>query len=580
MGTPSDGSDRLDAIVEEIRVVAARALDRKKSGEEPIAVDALRDEIDREFVRSFDAYVAFLDEAGCLEIDHGGRRLRLRETIARPIKAASDWEGRVAEAFGDDQSPTDEQSAADGEGDEDDELETDETRPPGSMPGVSSSPSSPADSALPDPPTSPPDEHRNESTVQLDDQPDQELRMEEREVSTTGKRQYEYTREIGSGAFGTVYEGRDTNLERTVAIKKIRNVFEVFARLDREDVVERFREVTRAQARISHPAVVQIYDVETGEDDPFAVTEYAPNGNLRQLIEDDEQRTLSYALEYFIQILHGIHAAHERDLVHGNLKPENVVLDAAGNAKISDFGVTSIVALDDGAADEIYVGVGAPEYKPPEQIKTGEVRGVRSDIWALGILLYELLTGEIPSRRSPMPSEEHPQIPRAVDDIFDRMSLDDPEERYPSVEAVLGDIYAAEEIVGLLDRRSGVVHLADPLEHGRRPAVEDDGHLRPTIAEGAGRSVEPVEATSVGAAANTGAGRSREADSEPDAPDAGAEEAEPKDDREGEPAVSSPEEPETATSAPAADGGTPADGTEPEPPTDEAAEEKSSWSLF
>ena len=443
--------DELEIVVEDLRVVAEAALECKESVGEPVGVDELAEGYDRELREPVESYLDVLNASDCLEFDREAGQLLVGEDIEDPIDSGPDWRRRVRGCF-------------------DEEMGTD------SEAGTAAS-------------SEPTPESRSNAT------PDEETAMSDGEMSTTGERQYTYTDEIGSGAFGTVYKGRDENLERTVAIKKIRNVFDVFAQLGREDVVERFQEVVRAQAQISHPAIVQVYDVETNGEFPFAVTEYASNGNLRDRI-DTEERTLSHALEYFVQILHGVHAAHERDLVHGNLKPENVVFGAAGNAKLSDFGMTTIVELDEEQNEQISVAVGAPEYKAPEQLKTGDAGTARSDIYALGILFYQMLTGEIPSRRSPMPSEKHPDIPQAIDDIFDRMSLDGPEERYASVEEVLADLYRSEKIVRLVDRRSGVVHLADPAEHGRRPDVDKDAHLR-AATEGTPQS--PIETRDVDA---------------------------------------------------------------------------------
>ncbi len=445
MSNSDEPADELERIVEDLRVVAEAALERKESDGEPVDLDELVEAYDRDLRKPAESYLDFLDASDCLEFDREAGQLLVGEDVEEPIDTGPDWRRQVRGRFRDDT-----------------EHDREASRDPA------------------------PESRSNETS-------DEETAMSDGETSTTGERQYTYTDEIGSGAFGTVYKGRDENLERIVAIKKIRNVFDVFAQLDREDVVERFQELVRAQAQISHPAIVQVYDVETSGEFPFAVTEYAPNGNLRSRIDTDE-RELSHALEYFIQILHGVHAAHDRELVHGNIKPENVVFDAAGNAKLSDFGMTTIVELDEDQNEQISVAVGAPEYKAPEQLKTGDAGTARSDIYALGILFYEMLTGEIPSRRSPMPSEKHPDIPAAIDDIFDRMSLDDPEDRYASVEEVLADLYRSEKIVRLIDRRSGVVHLADPAEQGRRPALDKDAHLR-AATEGTPKS--PIETRDV-----------------------------------------------------------------------------------
>ena len=311
--------------------------------------------------------------------------------------------------------------------------------------------------------------------------------------STSDKERYERIEEIGSGGIGTVYKGRHIPLDRDVAIKEISNVFDIFADLQREDIVNRFTEIIQTQARISHPAIIGVFDIDTDAEYPYVVTEYAPSGNLRRLIDNEEKRTLRMALKYFIQVLHGLRAAHAQDVVHGSIKPENVVLDATGNSKLCDFGLSTLIDLS-GASNQVYVGVGAVAYMAPEQFQDPNAATVQSDIYALGIMFYEMLTGKVPGRRSPMPSSFYPEIPRKLDDIFDRMSMDEPEDRYQSVEAVLEDFYGADEIIDLLDRQSGVVFLRDPIEHGDEPLVHEGGGA--TAETTGGESAEPsVDAT-------------------------------------------------------------------------------------
>jgi serine/threonine protein kinase len=294
---------------------------------------------------------------------------------------------------------------------------------------------------------------------------------------------YERIEEIGDGGIGTVYRGRQTRLDRDVAIKEINNLFDIFADLQRSDIVQRFESIARQQAKLSHPNVVQVLDLITETEHPYVVTEYAPNGNLRRLIDSDEKRSLELVLKYFVQILHGLNAAHEEGVVHGSIKPENVLLDPAGNARLSDFGISRLVDLS-GTSDQVYVGVGSVEYMPPEQIRSSSDATVESDIYALGIMFYEMLTGKVPGRRSPMPSSFYPEIPRALDDIFDKMSMDVAEDRYGSIDDILVDFYRADEIVDLLDRETGVVFLRDPIEEGEARFVDGDDATRTAVPDG------------------------------------------------------------------------------------------------
>ncbi|MFW5967777.1 MAG: protein kinase domain-containing protein [Persicimonas sp.] len=284
---------------------------------------------------------------------------------------------------------------------------------------------------------------------------------------------YERLEELGSGGVGTVWRARQRKLDREVALKEVNEIFNVFADLSREDVVSRFTEAVQAQAGLVHPNVVQILDIDTDGEFPFVVSEFAPLGNLRRVIDPQDPPSLGVALKYFTQILSGLAAAHDRGLVHGNLKPENVVLDAAGNAMLSDFGLSDLVERDEDASSHVYVGVGTVAYMSPEQFQNPQAATVRSDIYSLGIMFYEMLAGKVPGRRSPMPSGVAPEIPESIDDIFDKMSRDEPEERYETVDQILADFFGSAEIVGLLDVRAPALFYRDPVEHGELGGVVD-----------------------------------------------------------------------------------------------------------
>lgn len=277
---------------------------------------------------------------------------------------------------------------------------------------------------------------------------------------------YERIDEIGSGGIGTVYRARQVRLNRDVAVKEVREIFNVFADVQRDDIIARFTEIIQTHAALLHPNIVQIVDVETDSEYPFVVMQYAPKGNLRRLIDVDDRPPLGVALKYFLQILHALNAAHDKGIVHGSIKPENVVLDASGNAMLTDFGISRVVERDAGRGNQVYVGVGTVAYMSPEQFQDPNRANVKSDIYSLGIMLYEMLTGKVPGRRSPMPSSFYPDIPRKLDDIFDCMSMDREEDRYDSIDEIIAELYGSSDVMKILDKRSGVLFLRDPLDHG------------------------------------------------------------------------------------------------------------------
>lgn len=299
-------------------------------------------------------------------------------------------------------------------------------------------------------------------------------------ANTSGANLYERSEEIGSGGMGTVYKGTQVKLDRTVAIKEVKEIFDVFAGVQRADIVARFTKIVQAQSRLVHPNVIQTIDIDTEARFPFVVMQYAPNGNLRRLISQSGRPPLQVALKYFLQILHALSAAHDVGLTHGGIKPENVVLDASGNALMTDFGISQVVELDSQRANQVYVGVGTVAYMSPEQFRDPNASSVKSDIYSLGIMFYEMLTGKVPGRRSPMPSSFYPDIPRKLDDIFDRMCMDDKDDRYESIDEVLAELYSSKDVLKILDKRGGFLFLRDPMTHGETglkvaiASVEDD----------------------------------------------------------------------------------------------------------
>ena len=309
-------------------------------------------------------------------------------------------------------------------------------------------------------------------------------------AASRGETLYQRGDAIGSGGMGTVYKGTQVKLNRAVAIKEIKEIFDVFAGVQRADIVDRFTDVVQIQATLLHPNIIQVVDLDTDAQFPFVVMQYAPNGNLRRLIESDDRPPLQTALKYFLQIVHALNTAHDNGVTHGGLKPENIVLDHAGNALVTDFGISRVAELDaNNSTNQVYVGVGTVAYMSPEQFRDPNIATVKSDIYSLGIMFYEMLTGKVPGRRSPMPSSFFPDIPRSLDDVFDRMSMDDINERYASVEEVLTDIYSSGEVMDIIDKRGGFLFLRDPITHGEagglalfdddspavaRPAAEGD----------------------------------------------------------------------------------------------------------
>ena len=204
-------------------------------------------------------------------------------------------------------------------------------------------------------------------------------------------------------------------------------------------------------------------DVNLDRDFPYVVTELAPNGSARRLINDAEEIPVDLAIKYLLQTLHALRAAHAQRVYHRGLKPEQLLIDGYGNVKVSDFGFTRIVERDHAVIRQIYVGMGNVAYMAPELYTDPMAAGPQGDIYALGIIFYELLTRKLPGRRSPMPSQINAALPVGIDDIFDRMTRDSRTERYATVDDILEAIDKLEGLGELLDRQTQVRVGENPL---------------------------------------------------------------------------------------------------------------------
>ncbi len=254
---------------------------------------------------------------------------------------------------------------------------------------------------------------------------------------------YEIRAPLGKGGMGMVYVAFDRTLEETVAIKLLRPD----AALN-PDVARRFRTEIKLARRISHKNVCRIH--EYGEDQGlrYICMEYVEGTNLRQILTQRGGLPLDEALDIAIQVAQGLEAIHEVGVVHRDLKTANIMRDPRGVVRLMDFGIAKQLGLEatSGATATGFI-VGTPDYMSPEQAR-GESVDLRSDIYSLGIVLYELLTGELPFRaETPVatifkqvhedPRLDRPGIPATLQPILRRALQKDPGERHPSARALV-----------------------------------------------------------------------------------------------------------------------------------------------
>ena len=280
---------------------------------------------------------------------------------------------------------------------------------------------------------------------------------------------YELEELVGEGGMSSVFRAYDTVLERRVAIKILH---EHFSR--DPEYVERFRREARAIARLAHPNVVTVIDRGEWEGRQFIVFEHVAGENLKAVIVREGPLPVDRALSLACQIARALAFAHELGIVHRDVKPHNVLLDGSGTAKVTDFGIARALDSDD-ALTQTGTVLGTGQYLSPEQAN-GERGDERSDQYSLGVVTYELLTGEVPYSgdnlmalamrhvKDPVPSVRalRPEVPERVDAVVARMLAKRPQDRFGSMETLAAALESC---------------LAEALEAQTRGRDEDTGVL-------------------------------------------------------------------------------------------------------
>ena len=257
---------------------------------------------------------------------------------------------------------------------------------------------------------------------------------------------YRLDAQVGTGGMSTVYRAFDTTLERTVAIKLMhREIAGDSAQL------ERFRREARAVAQLSHPHIVNVIDA--GEDDgrPYIVFEYVEGETLKDRIRRHGRLPVDESIAYAIEIARALGAAHGRNIVHRDIKPQNVLIDSEGSAKVTDFGIARSLDEEGLTADGRVLGT--TDYVSPEQALGHDVDG-QSDVYSLGVVLFEMVTGDVPFHgenqvavamkhvREDLPDVQHlrPEVSASLAAILDRMTEKDLGRRYPDAQALIYDL--------------------------------------------------------------------------------------------------------------------------------------------
>jgi serine/threonine protein kinase len=286
---------------------------------------------------------------------------------------------------------------------------------------------------------------------------------------------YRVLGELGRGAMGIVFEAADDLLGRPVAIKTINMPADLAERADHE---ARFLQEAKAAGGLSHPNVVTVYDVGRQEDLLYMAMELLDGEELRDVIARGEL-PLDTAVDIAAQVADGLAFAHERGIVHRDVKPSNIMVLRGGTVKIMDFGIARVRMSD--VKTQTGLRLGSPRYMAPEQL-LGQTIDLRADIFALGVVLYEILTGIAPfggedmqevmfrvaSFDPPAPSRINPAVPTVLDLVVARAIAKDPALRYQDAAELASDLRAAKPA------------LAGAKSPAPRPAARPAGNLAVT----------------------------------------------------------------------------------------------------
>jgi serine/threonine-protein kinase len=277
-------------------------------------------------------------------------------------------------------------------------------------------------------------------------------------LGTTLNGRYRLDSRIGAGGMSTVYVALDVTLQRQVAIKLMNREVATDS-----DQLERFRREARAIAQLSHPHVVGVIDAGEDEGRPYIVLEYVEGETLKERIRRVGRLPIGEAVAYAVEIARALGAAHARHIVHRDVKPQNVLIDEEGSAKVTDFGIARTLDEEGLTADGRVLGT--TDYVSPEQALGQPVTG-QSDLYSLGIVLYEMLSGEVPFKgegqvavamkhvREELPDVQvkRPEVSAALAAVIDRATAKQLEDRYGNDAELIADL---EDVLAIETARAG-----------------------------------------------------------------------------------------------------------------------------
>lgn len=275
-----------------------------------------------------------------------------------------------------------------------------------------------------------------------------------------GKRldgRYEIDEVIGEGGMAVVYSARDIQDDMPVAVKILRDEY-----LGNNEFIRRFKDESKAIAVLSHPNIVKVYDVSFGDRIMYIVMEYIDGITLKDYIEKNGPVNWKETVHFVLQTLKALQHAHEKGIIHRDVKPQNIMLLEDGTIKVTDFGIARFSKSSDDSMTASNKAIGSVHYVSPEQAR-GEPTDAKSDLYSLGVMMYEMLTGKLPFdddnavsvalmqlQSDPIPPRQiNPDIPEGLEEIVIKAMQKDPQKRYHSAAEMYGDILKIKKNPGI-----------------------------------------------------------------------------------------------------------------------------------
>ncbi len=278
---------------------------------------------------------------------------------------------------------------------------------------------------------------------------------------------FELKKRLGKGGMGEVFLARQVSLDRLVAIKTLSKTL-----AKQEDFVARFLREARSMAKLDHSNIVRVYAADSFKGVHFAAIEYINGQTVQDWLHQEKKFSIGDAVHIAIISAEALLHAHELNMIHRDIKPDNILLTQKGVVKVADFGLAKVMDDEDMSMTQSGAGLGTPLYMAPEQARSAKTVDQRSDIYALGAMLYHMLVGKVPysaantlelilakekGKYAPARSLQ-PEIPERLDLIIDKMMAKDPKHRYPDCAELLADLTS----LGIMNDKLSFIDGAAP----------------------------------------------------------------------------------------------------------------------